>query len=283
MATSFRVQVADSAGTAQNYDLETKPANVRELRQILKVKGDLIFAGGKKPKDDDAIPFDANRIAKCRLFGGKLEPMVSAKGCQSNVVEAQSSERESNQQTSKSMHLADTAEIEGLTSTESISVHSIEAAANHIVVKGLSTSSEIVIERVAGMTYLGVKKAFVQRRECEVSDIRGVKLLGKGGKSPLDTELVPDSTVVLRAMRNERGHDEITRRMDLSEIEKRVENAGKEMASIMGRLYDAETCILEGKRLRDEMNDCITWLDGNRSDLKAKAEAILGKLDSIPK
>ena len=274
--SSFSAEVATATGTL-TLDLPHKPDTVLQLKQLLGLEAQktaqLVFVGGKRLKDQDPVPFDAAGRVKCRVFGG----VVVARQQFDRSGQHGDNEIDSKQLRVEESLMNDEAN-QVATPTASLQL----SGSNFVSIKGLTANSaeEVRLPIVEGMTFLDVKRAFVQSGKCIVSDVRGIKFLGKGGKSPADSDLIPMiGSTVLRALRSERGHDEITSRVEVSEVAQRITEAEKLVPQILNRLLDPESCILETRRIRDEMEDAVRWLDGRSSELEKRAKEVVRKLE----
>lgn len=273
----YKVEIS-SQGSTRVFDLQVKPSSVDELRKAINIQsGDLIFPGGKKLKAEDTVPFDASQKVKIRLFGGGgLIPETTAATPSTKV-------------NIDSVHANKSASDGSIcNSKDSVGAQrSAEESGPWAIVKGLSVSGETRICVNEDMTYADLKLALVSQSGFEVSDPRGVKLIGKGGKVPNDSDtLSAKADVNLRALRTERGHVEMEKKIELSDIIKRVEEAEKGIMQLNGRLFDPQTAILESRRFRHELEDSISWLQENStklspvSDLVHRAKAALENLNT---
>lgn len=283
-SNSFSVEIATASSGVVVISLPNKPANVLQLKEHIGIDkqktAQLVFTGGKKLRDADPVPFDASGRVKCRLFGGSIPSVLSTAS--------------SPDETSKHPKVAEpklvAEDMRHPSDENSISSPSVpltttttDLGETYVVVKGLSSNhaQEFKTPVFPDMTYLELKRVFVEQGNCAVSDVRGVRFLGKGGKPPLDSDLVPSAGVTtLRAMRSDRGHDEIESKLEVVEIERRVDSAEKTVPMVLNRLFDAESCTLHSRRIREEMEDAIRWLDGRRADLEKRAQAVIDRLSN---
>jgi hypothetical protein len=272
----YKIEIS-AQGLNQVYNLADKPANVAALKTALNIhSGDLIFPGGKKLKGEDPVPFHPECLSvKVRLFGGSLRSSDGSSSQQASIEQvAQTKEY--------SLPVVKTTSSDAPPQS-SVTVD-VESESSIAVIKGLSIHGETRLILKAGMTYGDLKRALVAQSGCEVSQPRSVKFIAKGGRTPADDEVVPihKEPLNLRAMRTERGHDELAKKVEIADIAKRIEKAEKDVAQLRGRLFDAETTLLEARRIKHETEDAIAWLKDNKShDLLDRAANVLAKLSTL--
>ena len=262
-------------GSKQVYNLDGKPSNVNALRAALNLTGgELIFPGGKKLKGEDAVPFDADGLVKIRAFGQHMSMKAATPSVAATSLNKPPNEKNGtiSQQNEVSRSEADDGNIQ-----------TANVGEPNVVIKGLSNMGEIRLHVPSSATYANVKQMLVSQEGCEVSEPSSIKFIGKGGKTPKDDELVPISVggiVMLRAVRTERGHDELAKKVEVSDIIKRIEDAEKTIVQIRGRLFDPETSLLETRRIKHEMEDAISWLKNSKKAMEyiERAQAILNSL-----
>jgi len=254
---NYKVEVVSSSSGSFVVGTAEPVASVLDLKRQLKFSGDLVFTGGKKLNDSEAIPYDLKGFVKCRAIG-KFAQSVQTK------------ERVEPKQTAEALKSETGSRIETTSSDTTDSTDSV-------IIKGLlrAPPTEVRIRAKPFMTFSDLKKEFVAHPDCEVSDFRGVQFLGKGGSQPVDSDLLPSGPMVLRAFRNERGDSEIRGKQDLIGIKDRIDKVDKNLQSILKGHVDPNRVIVETRRLKDELTDSISWLDDRDISLKERAEMLL--------
>ena len=226
---------------------------VKDLKSRLGlVKGEIVFSGGKKPKDDDLIPHAGKLEIKARIVGGKFSNGPSVTTGKKEVKPLQE-------------------EQEVGTSNPPATGEDIDEE-NCILLKGLQ-KQEIKLPKVP--TYQDLKRWLVEQKY--IQSEKSIKFLGKGGKFPGDDELIPQNGVVnLRVIKTEVGYTQQVYKDHVEEIKARISLARKTLKSIQNRLIDSQSAIVEKRRIQDEMEDAVSYLNSkSHGELIEEAQEML--------
>ena len=261
MAEEFVVLLNTPAG--EKKLTASSPLTIAQLKLKEGIQGDLIFTGGKKLKDSDSVPFNSDKVAKCRVFGGSF---ASKPNQRLEIFKNQPIESPLPQQSEKTKDHIDADILSG----------------EIIIIKGLKNSSDVTLEVKAETTYYEIKQLLLSRGF--ITDLRSIRFLGKGGKQILDSQLVQPGSVV-RAIRTEFAHDELLKKQEIKSYLEMLETAEKAIIPILKRFGDEDTLFFEKRRIQAEIKDLIRYLEEQKIDdtvknMKERALKILKSLDS---
>lgn len=224
-----------------------------DLRARLGVaKGDFVFVGGKKPREDgDLITwFDAKTgIAKCRVMGAVITkpPVVDKQPITTAAPPPMLSKS--------------TTPTSGL------------------LIKGPNAGQETVVQDFAEVyTYLGLKRKLVDLGV--ISNVQAIKFIGKGGKIPLDADALHVDVTILRAMRTEFAHDEREAKQHKADLEQRLQQCELTAKHLLHGLASKELALLETRQLERDLEIIIEETQDNQQQ-QQRARHMLEQLKQL--